>query len=95
MQKLEGHEREVNSVALSQDGQLVVSRSWDKTVRVWKATTGEQVTSFQCATFVREVSFSEVGQYLLTDTAQFSLGPYVSSAPTIRQQESYNVLLDS
>ena len=36
---LEGHSREVASVAM--EGDTIVSGSWDKTVRVWSANTGE------------------------------------------------------
>ena len=38
-----GHQREVNCVAYSQDGQFIVSGSGDKTVRVWNANSGEPV----------------------------------------------------
>jgi len=36
-----GHSDEVMSAAFSRDGQKIVSASWDKSVRVWSAVTGE------------------------------------------------------
>ena len=38
---LEGHNRSVNSVAISVDGSKIVSGSDDNTVRIWSAETGE------------------------------------------------------
>ena len=42
---LEGHTADVNSVAISRHG-LIVSGSVDKLVKIWKADTGAEVSTF-------------------------------------------------
>ena len=41
---LVGHTRGVTSVAFSQDGKHIASGSYDRTVRIWDAETGDAVT---------------------------------------------------
>ena len=41
---LEGHKNVVSSLVFSDDGQRLFSGSWDRTVRVWNATSGQQET---------------------------------------------------
>ena len=39
----QGHDDSVTSVAFSPDGHRIVSGSWDKTMRIWNADTGQQI----------------------------------------------------
>ena len=41
-----GHTGGINTLAFSQDGRLLMSKSWDRTVRVWDVQTGGVVRTF-------------------------------------------------
>ena len=61
---LEGHERSVNSVAFSPDGSTLASGSWDGTIRLWNAVTGEHKTTLEGYWGVLFVAFSPDGSTL-------------------------------
>ncbi len=62
---LEGHRDAVSSVSFSPDGKTIASGSWDYTIRLWNASTGETIRTLTGHRgSVRSVSFSPDGQIL-------------------------------
>ena len=43
IQKLEGHQDYIMSVAFSPDGQFIASGSDDKTIRIWNLADGKEI----------------------------------------------------
>ena len=43
LRTLEGHTGAVSGVALSGDGRLAVSASWDNTLKVWEVESGREL----------------------------------------------------
>lgn len=71
LQTLKGHTDIVQSVAYSPDGKQIVSASWDNTVRIWNAISGEliQVLNGQTAsaiTVFTSAAFSPDGKLVVT-----------------------------
>ena len=57
--KMEGHTNFVNSAAFSPEGQKIVSASWDETIRIWDAATGDcQLTMEGHTNYVNSAAFS-------------------------------------
>src|SRR4051812_30649642 len=59
LQTLEGHSGRVHSVAFSHDSARLASASWDGTVKVWDASSGECLQTLEGhSDAVRSVAFS-------------------------------------
>ena len=61
---LHGHERGVASLAFSPDGKTLASSSWDLTIRLWDARTGEPRGEFATTEAVARLAFSPDGKTL-------------------------------
>jgi WD40 repeat protein/predicted Ser/Thr protein kinase len=63
---LRGHESYVYPVAYSADGRWIASGSWDRTVRLWDAATGELCATLPHEGIVRNVAFGPDSSWLVS-----------------------------
>ena len=61
-QTLSGHKNGVNSVVFSSDGSILVSGSWDGTIRTWNASTGSHRLTIEGHFDFRAVALSPNGK---------------------------------
>ncbi|KAM0363091.1 hypothetical protein ACHAPK_011229 [Fusarium culmorum] len=81
---LEGHSDSVSSVVFSHDSKKVASGSYDKTIRIWDAETGECEETVPLDDFAHVSSFAPDGRGIITDRGVFALSgglqPHAGSA---------------
>lgn len=71
---LKGHEKTVSSVAFSPDGTLILTASYDRTLRLWDSRTGRQVRQIRDTHPVTCCAFSPDGSEILGGGWSFNLG---------------------
>jgi WD40 repeat protein len=65
--ELRGHEKNINNVAFSPDGQHIITASYDRTARIWNAETGaERAVLAGHGLALADTGFSQDGQMALT-----------------------------
>ncbi len=63
---LRGHTQGIYPVACSPDGRWLASGGWERTVRLWDATTGEPCATLPHPSFVLDLAFGPDGTWLVT-----------------------------
>lgn len=66
--ELKGHTNHVKAVAFSPDGKLLFTGSWDTTVMVWDAITGDPIKTFDIGKLVSDLAISADSKYLITSS---------------------------
>jgi hypothetical protein len=79
---MNGHTAPVTSVAYSPDGQRIITGSSDKTAKLWDATSGQSVLTFNAhAERVSSVAFSPDGRHIVTSSDDRSAIVWHAAAP--------------
>jgi WD40 repeat protein len=73
LQTLEGHSDYVSSVAFSHDSTRLASASWDNTVKLWDASSGECLQTFNVEKTIGSWSSNSVSSCLSTEIGKFAI----------------------
>jgi len=67
MVTLKGHTAEITSAAYSPDGKRIVSASFDKSLRIWEAVSGQELLTLKGHTGpVNRVAYSSDGNHIVS-----------------------------
>jgi WD40 repeat protein len=66
---LKGHQDIVEEARWSPDGRLVITRSPDRTARLWEAATGKELLTIEHEQWVHAIAFNPEGTHVLTGSA--------------------------
>jgi hypothetical protein len=73
LQTLEGHSRGIDSVAFSHNSTRLASASWDNTVKLWDASSGECLQTFNVGKTTTSLSFVPAGSCISTEIGKFAI----------------------
>ena len=65
---LPGHQKTVSQIKYSPDGKIIASASWDKTIKLWHAETGELINTLKHKDAVRTIAFSPDNRTIISGT---------------------------
>ncbi|KAL4861478.1 hypothetical protein BDV12DRAFT_203968 [Aspergillus spectabilis] len=86
LQTLEGHSNWVQSVAFSQDGQLLASCSADQTIKLWDPATGTLKHTLEGhSSWIQSVAFSQDSQLLASGSIDQTIKLWDPATGTIKQ----------
>jgi len=81
----DGHSGSIRSYTYSQDGAIVLTGSQDGTLRLWDATTGEQLHAINTGIEIRSVGISPDGTQALTGAVDYSVRLWNIVPPTLTE----------
>jgi WD40 repeat protein len=85
------HTSLVTSLAFSYDGRYLASGSWDRDAKLWDCRSGALLETFPHNAAVSSLSFTPLGNYLITATGATGGSVYRWDLKTLQCQQIYSV----